>query len=184
MGIAWKRGSKRHNLINQCHILSNTWTIHIMTLAAFSPPLEGATNFTFAPDRATEVYDAETIRTKSQIFDIFQNFIRQAERHSNKMLKHLRIDFGKVFANHAFEEYNPRKVFCGSRVYFILPNKKEKQIILTTPWCLQFGLSWELSMLLVYCEMNRWKWLYISRIEALILKGFLFIVRPEHQAKC
>ena len=104
-----------------------------MTLAAFSPPLEEVTNFTFARDGATKVYDAQPIRTKSQIFDTIPNSIRQAERQSNKMLKHLHIDFGKVFANLAFEEYNPKKVFCGSRVYFILPNKKEKKIILTTP---------------------------------------------------
>ena len=48
---------------------------------------------------------AEPMRTKIQTFDIFQRFICQAECQSGKKLKHLYTDFGREFANQAFEEY-------------------------------------------------------------------------------
>ena len=60
-------------------------------------------------DGATGAYYAEPMRTKSQTFDIFQKFIRQAERQSGKKLKHLRTDFGGEFANKAFEEYTSKE---------------------------------------------------------------------------
>ena len=55
-------------------------------------------------DGATGAYYAEPMRTKSQTFDTFQKFIRQAKRQSAKKLKHLRTNFGGEFANKAFEE--------------------------------------------------------------------------------
>ncbi len=60
-------------------------------------------------DGATGAYYAEPRRTKSRTFDIFQKFIRQAERWSRKKLKHLRTDFGGEFANQAFEEYTSKE---------------------------------------------------------------------------
>ena len=56
-------------------------------------------------DSAIGACYAEPMRTKGQAFDIFQKFICQAERLSGKKLKHLCTDFGKEFANQAFEEY-------------------------------------------------------------------------------
>lgn len=56
-------------------------------------------------DGVTGACYAEPIKTKGQAFDIFQRFICRAERQSGKKLKHLRIDFGKEFANQAFEAY-------------------------------------------------------------------------------
>ena len=49
------------------------------------------------------------MRTKSQTFDIFQKFIRQAERQSGKKLKHLYTDFGGEFANQVFKEYTAKE---------------------------------------------------------------------------
>ncbi len=59
-------------------------------------------------DGATGAYYAKPMRIKSQTFDIFQKFIRQAERQSRKKLKHLRTDFGGEFANKTFEEYTSK----------------------------------------------------------------------------
>ncbi len=59
-------------------------------------------------DGATGVYYTEPMRTKSQTFDIFQKFICQAERQSGEKPKHLRIDFGREFANEKFEEYTSK----------------------------------------------------------------------------
>ena len=49
------------------------------------------------------------MRTKNQTFDTFQKFICEAERQSDKKLKHLCTDFGREFANHAFEEYTSKE---------------------------------------------------------------------------
>ncbi len=49
------------------------------------------------------------MKPKSQTFDIFQKFIRQAERQSGKKLKHLHTDFGGKFANKMFEEYTSKE---------------------------------------------------------------------------
>lgn len=49
------------------------------------------------------------MRTKNQIFDIFQKFICQAEYQFRKKLKHLYTDFRKKFANKAFKEYTAKK---------------------------------------------------------------------------
>ncbi len=60
-------------------------------------------------DDATVACYAEPMRTKSQAFDTFQKFIRRAERQPWKKLKHLRTDFGREFANQAFEEYTAKE---------------------------------------------------------------------------
>ncbi len=49
------------------------------------------------------------MRVKGQAFDIFQKFIRQAERQSENKLKRLRTDFRGKFANKAFEEFTAKE---------------------------------------------------------------------------
>lgn len=56
-------------------------------------------------DDVTGACYAKFIRTKDQIFGIFQNFICQAERQLGKKLKHLQTNFREKFANKAFEKY-------------------------------------------------------------------------------
>ncbi len=60
-------------------------------------------------DGATGAYYAEPMRIKSQTFDIFQKFIRQAERQSGKKLQYLCTDFEGEFANKAFEKYTSKE---------------------------------------------------------------------------
>ena len=60
-------------------------------------------------DGATGAYYAEPMRTKSLTSDIFQKFIRQAERQSGKKLEHLGTDFEGEFANKTFEEYTSKE---------------------------------------------------------------------------
>lgn len=63
-------------------------------------------------DSATEVYYAESMRTKSQNFDILQKFICQSKRQPERKLKNLLIILLKNTA--------PRKVLCRSQVHIIL----------------------------------------------------------------
>ena len=49
------------------------------------------------------------MKTKSQAFDIFQKFICQEKRQSEKKLKHLYTDFGEEFAYQVFEEYTAKE---------------------------------------------------------------------------
>ncbi len=55
-------------------------------------------------DDITGVYYAEPMKTKNQIFDMFQKFICQEEGQSEKKLKYLHTDFGGEFANKTFEK--------------------------------------------------------------------------------
>ncbi len=57
---------------------------------------------------ATEAYYAEPMTTKSLTFNGFQKFLRQAERHFGKKLKHCCTNFGGEFANKAFKEYTSK----------------------------------------------------------------------------
>lgn len=58
---------------------------------------------------ATGACYAKLIKIKSQTFNIFQKFICQVERQLEKKLRHLHINFEKVFANQAFKEYTAKK---------------------------------------------------------------------------
>lgn len=49
------------------------------------------------------------MKTKSRIFDTFQNFICQAERQLGNKLKHLYTDFREKSANQTFREYTTKK---------------------------------------------------------------------------
>ncbi len=60
-------------------------------------------------DVATGAYYTVSMKIKSQTFDTFQKFIRQAERQPGKKLKHLRTDFKEEFANKAFEKYKSKE---------------------------------------------------------------------------
>ncbi len=70
------------------------------------------------------------MRTKSQTFDQFQKFICQAERQSEKKLKHLSINFEEKFVNNAFEEYISKKGvnWEPSAPYISEQNGKEKRL--------------------------------------------------------
>lgn len=49
------------------------------------------------------------MKIKGQTFNTFQRFIYQAEYQSKKKLNHLCTNFGKKFANKAFEEYTSKE---------------------------------------------------------------------------
>lgn len=49
------------------------------------------------------------MRTKGQAFGVFQRFIRQAKRQSEKKLRHPQTLFGVEFGNQAFEEYTSKE---------------------------------------------------------------------------
>lgn len=66
------------------------------------------------------------MRTKSQISNIFQKFIRQVERWSRKKLRHLHTDFGGEFANEAFEEYSAKEGIKWEPSVPYTPEKKQK----------------------------------------------------------
>ena len=101
---------------------------------------------------ATGAYYAEPIRTKSQTFDTFQKFIRQAECQSDKKLKHLRTDFGGEFANRAFEEYTSKEAvkWEPSAPYNIKQNGKAE--------CLNYTLMSSVWSILLAMHLPRTLW--------------------------
>lgn len=60
-------------------------------------------------NRVIETYITKLLKTKSEIFDIFQKFICQVESQSGKKFKYLYINFDKKFVNQAFEKYIAKK---------------------------------------------------------------------------
>ena len=76
---------------------------------AFGPinikSLGGASYFvTFIDDASKKVW-AYPMKSKSEVFRIFQKFHVVVERETNKLLKYLRTDNGGEYCSNEFKEY-------------------------------------------------------------------------------
>lgn len=122
--IGLKVSNQRNHLMELCHNVTNTLTINIVILTAFILWIEKSIIFYLGVwDGTTGAYNAQSITTKSQVFDIYLKFIWKAECQSEKKLKYLYIDFKKNLPIKHLENTQPKRVLKRSWVHSVLLSK-------------------------------------------------------------